>query len=430
MEIRISEKYEPLFSLLDPGYHPEVSKVIITGGRNSQKSFATALFACISARDHGWNSLYTRFTLVSAKDSIIADFNEKIDLLQSRNIFNVTADRVESTHNKSKIVFKGIKTSQGNQTASLKSLKDFNLWIYDEAEEHPDFDSWDKVQKSIRSNTRRNVSIMLLNPTTKSHWIYETFFEERGVPVGFNGVVGDTLYIHTTYLDLDRSIIADNIWNDFEACRIAYEQWIELPKDERENRTPMRKKALYYKHAILGGWLEKSEGVIFDNWTTGDFVDTGYTMYGCDFGFNDPTAIVRVSVDKGANKIYLDEVYYKTNITETDIYNVIAEKCRGSLIIADSAMPMIIESFKRRGVNIDPADKGQGSVQAGISLMRDYDIIVTPNSTNIIKELNNYSWNDKKSEIPIDAYNHAIDAARYTITRLVKPPKEVWFMSI
>lgn len=426
MEIRLSNKYEPLFALLDPSYHPEVSKVIITGGRNSQKSFATALFACVSARDYGWNTLYTRFTLVSAKDSIIADFNEKIDLLQSHTLFNVTSDRVESLHNKSKIVFKGIKTSQGNQTASLKSLKDFNLWIYDEAEEHPDFDSWDKVQKSIRSNVKRNLSIMLLNPTGKSHWIYETFFEERGVQAGFNGVVGDTMYIHTTYLDLDRDIIADNIWHDFEACRIAFEQWSELPKDERELRTPLRKKALYYKHAILGGWLEKSEGIIFDNWSVGTFIDTGYTMYGCDFGFNDPTSIIKVSVDERNKKLYLKEEYYKSGITETDIYNIISSKCMDYMIVADSANPMIIESFKRKGLNIEPAVKGPDSIKAGILLMQDYDMIVDESSTNLIKELNNYCWNDKKSGVPIDAYNHAIDSARYALTRLKQPVKEIW----
>jgi hypothetical protein len=45
--------------------------------------------------------------------------------------------------------------------------------------------------------------------------------------------------------------------------------------------------------------------------------------------------------------------------------------------------------------------------------MQDYQIIVHPDSNNIVRELNHYAWNDKKSGVPIDAYNHWIDASRY-----------------
>lgn len=424
MDLELSEKYEPLFALLS-GYYPEVDTVICTGGRFSQKSFAVGTFGCVAAKDYNHRVLYTRYTLTSAEDSIIPEFNEKIDMLNSHHLFEVKTDRIRCPHNNAKIVFKGIKTSQGNQTAALKSLKDFSLWIYDEAEEHPDFASWDKVKKSIRASDVRNINILLLNPVTKSHWIFETFFEERGVQGGFNGVVGNIMYIHTTYHDMPRKFIPDTHYNDFEATRVAYEEWAKLPKEDREV-SPLKKKARYYMHTLMGGWLEKSEGVIFDNWTTGKFVDTGYTMYGCDFGFSDPTTIVKVSIDESAKKMYAHEVYYRSGSTETDIYNVMRENCGNSLIVADSAMPMIIESMKRKGINIEGAEKGQGSIQAGIKLIQDYDLIVTPESTNLIKELNNYSWNDKKSETPVDAYNHLIDGLRYAATKLVKPKKEVW----
>ena len=47
--------------------------------------------------------------------------------------------------------------------------------------------------------------------------------------------------------------------------------------------------------------------------------------------------------------------------------------------------------------------------------MQDYTLIVDVNSHNLKKELNNYVWSDKKSETPVDNYNHLIDAARYNI---------------
>jgi phage terminase large subunit len=76
----------------------------------------------------------------------------------------------------------------------------------------------------------------------------------------------------------------------------------------------------------------------------------------------------------------------------------------------------------RRESNIKEAVKGQGSVTYGISLMQDYDLIIDPNSTNLIKELNNYSWLEKKSNTPIDDHNHLIDAARYAISYQLKNP--------
>ena len=308
MELKLSNKYEPLFELLEDN-HPQVDTVILTGGRNSQKSFAVGTFTCIAAKDYGYRALYTRYTLTSAEDSIIPEFTEKIDYLDAHSDFAITKDRINGINNNSKIVFKGIKTSSGNQTASLNSLKNFNLFVLGEAEEMPSFDQWDKIKKSIRANDVRNLNILILNPTSKVHWIFKEFYEENGVNEGFNGIVDNVMYIHTTYLDMDREFIADNLWNDFEDKRIAFETWSKLPKADQDN-SKLRKKALYYKHTIMGGWLEKSEGVIFDNWHIGDFVDTGYTLFGSDFGFSsDPTTLIKISVDNSLKRITYSKKY-------------------------------------------------------------------------------------------------------------------------
>mgnify|MGYP003365122505 CR=1 FL=1 len=423
MNIKLSERYEPLFALLN-GDMPEVDVVIETGGRNSQKSFATGLFACVGANDYDYNILYTRYTLTSAQDSIIPEFNEKLDLLNYYENFEVTKDRIYN--DKSKIVFKGIKTSAGNQTAALKSLKGFNCWIYDEAEEHPDFDSWDKIQKSIRSSTKRNLSILLLNPATKASWLYKHFFEDRGVEEGFNGVKGNVLYIHTTYLDLERDIIADNIWSDFEEKRLAFEEWSKLSDSEREI-SPLKKKALYYKHTILGGWLAKAEGVVFENWTIGEFKDTGYSMYGADFGFsNDPNTLVYTSVDNKLKKIYVKELLYRPKLRTSELYELYSFHCGYNRIIADCAEPRLITELQERVINITPAIKGQGSVTAGIAKLLDYDLIIDPSSKNLITELNNYVWNDKTTkDVPIDKYNHLLDALRYSISELIETEDKI-----
>ena len=50
--------------------------------------------------------------------------------------------------------------------------------------------------------------------------------------------------------------------------------------------------------------------------------------------------------------------------------------------------------------------------------MQDYELIITPESHNLKKELNNYAWSNRKAGVPIDNYNHCIDAARYIVDRL------------
>ena len=83
----------------------------------------------------------------------------------------------------------------------------------------------------------------------------------------------------------------------------------------------------------------------------------------------------------------------------------------------------MIAELKQRRVNIIETEKGQGSVTAGISLMLEYNIVIDPESTNMIKEFNNYSWIEKTNKsIPMDAYNHCIDAARYFIYSTLRNP--------
>lgn len=425
-DLKLSQKYEPLFRLLN-GDYAEVDTVIITGGRYSQKSFATGVLSCVAAKDYNHRVLYTRYTLVSAEDSIIPEFNEKIDMLGAHTSFEVTRDRIKGTINNSKIVFKGIKTSAGNQTAALKSLKDFSMFIVEEAEEMPNFDDWDKVRKSIRALDVRNLSILVLNPATKEHWIYEEFFEGKGVNGGWNGIKDNVLYIHTSYLDMDREFIPDTIWSDFEQKRIAYERWVKLPELEKEN-SPLKRDAKYYKHIVLGGWLEKAEGVIFENWTINHYIDTGYTLFGLDFGFSqDPTALARVSIDRTGKKIYLKEECYRKQMTTSDIAAVLLDKCgMHSRIIADSAEPRLINELLTKGFNIHQAVKGQGSISAGIAILQDYDLVIDQSSENLIKEANNYAWHDKKSKVPIDNYNHLWDAIRYAVSDMLssqQPPR-------
>ena len=133
--------------------------------------------------------------------SIIPEFIEKIELMKMQDQFVVTKDEIINIVTGSKIIFKGIKTSSGTQSANLKSLQGVTTWVLDEAEELTDEDTFDKIDLSIRHKTKQNRVILILNPTTKEHFIYDKFFESKGIDQGATLIKDDTTYIHTTYLD-------------------------------------------------------------------------------------------------------------------------------------------------------------------------------------------------------------------------------------
>lgn len=375
---------------------------IVTGGRGSSKSFSITTFLCLLMRDSGHIILFTRYTLVSASISIIPEFIEKIEMLGLVDEFLITKDEIINIRSGSKIIFKGIKTSSGTQTANLKSLQGVTTWVLDEAEELTDEDTFDKIDLSIRHKTKQNRVILILNPTTKEHFIYNKFFESRGIEAGQTLIKDDTTYIHTTYLD--------NL-NNLSPSFISQVEYIKNHRPEK------------YKHQILGGWLDKAEGVIFSNWSIGEFVNCGTVVFGQDFGFsNDPSTLVETSIDKANKKIYLRLHFYKAGLTTSDIYFLNNQYAGQSLIVADNAEPRLISELKGKGLNMIEAVKGQGSVTLGIALLQDYDLIVSEDSIDLHKELNNYSWLEKKSKTPCDNYNHAIDAIRYAVTYQLENP--------
>lgn len=382
-----NEKFRPLFN--PP---PNVRYYIITGGRFSSKSYSASTAVCYLVNNQNRKALYTRYTLTSAKDSIIPEFIEKIDILKLTDYYQEKQDRIVGYDNR-EVVFKGLKTSSGNQSAKLKSLKGFSIFVLDEAEEENDENSFDKINLSIREATQ-NLSILILNPTTKEHWIYKRFFENKGVQSGFNGVKDNVCYIHTTYLDVIKHVPDDYLYE------------IELLK---KNNPPK------YNHIILGGWLDKAEGVIFSNWRYGEFDEALQYDYGLDYGyFPDPDVMVKVAIDKKRKKIYVKEEFCANNSGLETLYNNIKNNhIHGKRIISDSQEKRLNADLRSKGLPINPVQKYPNSVLDGIRLMLDYEIIVHPDSTKIGSELNNYVWSDKKNGIPIDSYNHRIDAIRY-----------------
>jgi len=169
------------------------------------------------------------------------------------------------------------------------------------------------------------------------------------------------------------------------------------------------------------GEVGSLQGVVFDDWQQVDGIDFAgdkLVAIGLDWGYtNDPTAVV--AVYKRGSAILLHELLYQNGLTNQDIADHLRKLGIGRSwpIIADSAEPKSIEEVHRLGFNIHPATKGADSIRNSIDILKRQPLLVTRESTNLIKELRNYTWDTDKTGaslgVPIDRYNHAIDAVRY-----------------
>ena len=388
---------------------------------NSGKSFNAATFVerltFEKFSDLVHKILYARYTMTSASISVIPEMTEKIELDGTEKYFHVTKNDVINLMTGAVIMFRGIKTSSGNQTAKLKSIHGVTTFVCDEAEEWTSEEDFEKMMLSIRQKGIQNRVIIIMNPTDSNHFIYKRYIENTHDLVEYDGVPvqisnhPNVLHIHTTYLD--------NLEN-------LSEQFLKEVDDMKLNNPEK------YAHTVMGRWADVAEGAVFKKW---GIVETfpahaKKVAIGLDFGYTqDPSAAVRCGIVD--NDLYIDEVFYEQGMLISDLARRLTEE--GNFVYADSADPRLIDEIANRGVVIYPVAKGAGSILAGIEKMKDFDnIFITKRSYNVQKEFRNYIWaKDKDGNYinqPEDKYNHSVDAARYYVNgcllgKVVAPPR-------
>nr|DAO67385.1 MAG TPA: terminase large subunit [Caudoviricetes sp.] len=401
------ETNTPVHSVYHPLYtNKDKFIVLITGGRGSGKSFEVARFLERLTFEKGRKILFTRYTLVSASKSIIPEVEDKIERDGTQEYFKVTKDRIINKYTGSELMFMGILASSGNQTAKLKSIQGVSVFVCDEAEEWRSEEDYDKMVLSIRTKGVQNMVIVVMNPASTSHFVYQKYIKDThrievidGVPVQIS-THPNVLHIHTTYLDnleyLSREFVSE----------------IEDIKANNPEK---------YQRIVIGKWSEMNEGAIFKKYSVVDSMPHFVQRcgLGLDFGYtNDPTAGIFCGVY--GNTLYLDEVCYNTHMGSGDIIKALRQYSSFD-ITADSADPRLIDELRAGGLRVSPVVKGSGSVIAGINKMLEMDICITARSKNLQYELDNYCWaKDKDGQYtnePIDANNHLIDATRYYILR-------------
>jgi len=393
-----------------PLYTSKKRYFLITGSRGSAKSHHVSEMLCRLTYEKGHGILFTRYTMTSAETSIIPEFRKTIERLGVQSHFHITSKDIYNKLTGSFIWFRGIKAGSNSQKANLKSLAGVTTFVVEEGEDFTDEEAFDKVDDSIRTIDKQNRVIWIMNPSTPEHFIYKRWIEENHRYENFEGVdipiskEENVEHIHTTWR------VSEDYLSD---------SWVDKALKAKEKRPD------YYATNYLGAWKDKAEGVIFDNWRIGQFNESLPYGFGMDFGYsNDPSTLAKVAVDKANKKIYLKELLYEAGLKTAGLASVLKENCgKNDLIIADSAEKRLIDELFDYGFNIKEAIKGPDSIIAGIRLMQDYELIIDPESLNLIKELKNYIWNDKRSGKPIDAYNHCVDGVRYYCARELTTPE-------
>lgn len=395
--------------------------ILITGGRASGKSHFVSSFlerltfemTPVDKIVH--QILYTRYTMVSANISIIPEFLEKAELDGTQKYFRSTRSDVTNRMTGSTVMFRGLKTSSGNQTAKLKSIHGITTFVVDEAEEWVSEKEFETIMLSIRQKGIQNRIIIVMNPTDNNHWVYKRFIENTHKEVMYDGVPvqisthPNVLHIHTTYLD--------NLEN-------LSQEFINEVEDMKANNPEK------YAHTVMGRWADVAEGAVFKHiGVVKEFPKwCKKVAIGLDFGYtNDVSAAMMCGMID--DNLYVDELFYRTSMLSSDLIKALHRY--EMKVFSDSADPRLVQEIHNGGIKIYPVEKGAGSIIAGIDKMKSLNIFVTERSYNLRKEFLNYVWDKDKDgnyiNQPIDAWNHGIDATRYwvlaTLLGKIQKPK-------
>lgn len=357
----------------------------IYGGRFSLKSHTIARLLLIRARQEKTRvACFREFqnSITESSHQLLADLIKIYGLDE----FQVTNNSIVNTLNGSDFIFKGLWHNE----QSIKSIEGIDI-------------AWVEEAQTVSKSSLEVLTPTIRKPGSQIIYTYNRLLEDD--PVHQRLVVEgrpNTLVINVNY-----------------DIALKYKMMPEIIRLEMED--DKLKRPSLYKHKWLGE-PNSLERLIYKDWAIIDEIphEARLERYGLDYGYsNDPTAIVAVYKYNGG--FIWDEILYQKGLSNKQISDVIIN-LPPALVVADSAEPKSNDELLLYGVNVLPANKGQGSVNHGIQVIQDQRMSVTKRSINIIKERTNYLWiEDKDGKIintPQDLWNHSMDAGRYAMETL------------
>lgn len=372
---------------------------VCKGSRGSKKSKTTALEMIFRLIKYPLsNGLVVRRYKDTLRNSVFSDLNWAIHKFGLDDYFESTVSPMQIVRKSTgqKILFRGL--DDGQKVTSISVDKGVLCWVWiEEAFEITNEADFDKLDMSIRGEVPegyfKQITITF-NPWSATSWLKARFFD----------VTDDDIFTKTTTWEC-------NEWLDASDRNLFLKMKVNNPRR--------------YRIEGDGEW-GIAEGLIYEKVRFENFdidkigaINGIKAAFGLDFGFTDPNAFVCMLIDNTAKKIYVFDEWYKTGVTNKIIAQAIKDKgYGGQRIICDCAEPKSIAELQEEDINAEASRKGKDSVNHGIQLIQNYEIVVHDvNCPEFRSEILNYCWfkdkNGKPTDKPDHDFSHGMDAMRY-----------------
>jgi phage terminase large subunit len=273
-----------------------------------------------------------------------------------------------------------------DQSQKLRGLK-HDLVFIDECNE---VSKEEADQMFMRTNDK---IILAQNPSNALHWSLKLQSSD------------DCLYLHSTYAQ--NSFLSKAIVNQIESYKETdWDQWLVFGLG-----LPSKNNELVYNHQEFYSdedlYVRDEEGKRHPQYED--------IIYGLDFGFNHPTALIKIYINTNYKKIWCEEIIHESYLTTDDLIAKMKQFGINGRIFCDSAEPKTIESIKRAGFD---ATSSMKEVIEGINMVKSFKLYIHRNSLKLQEELRRYKWKMKdemKTDEPIRLFDDGLCAIRYAL---------------
>lgn len=365
--------------------------IVNQGGSRSGKTYSTLQVLCefcLRNFGRGYVISIVRKTTPSLKATAYRDF---LEILHNAGWYN------EANHNKSEMTYmlagNMIEFFSLDDQQKVRGRKRDILFV-NEANElsQPEF---------FQLNIRTVYKIILdFNPSDEFLWIYDLVETRRNQQTGkTDTILHVSNYRHNPHLN-------EELVTEIELLeRADPDYWKVFGLGERGAS----------KELILTHWREVAE-----------LPGLGTVVYGQDFGFNNPSALVKVEIWDDA--VYVQQMIYESKLVTSDLadrYTALG-LTYSDYIYCDSAAAESIEELGRFGFDAIKANK---DVKEGLLKLKSRPLYITADSFALKKELRNYKWAVDKAgivtDVPVKFNDHAVDALRYAVLSHEAKPKRM-----
>lgn len=376
----------------------------LPGGRGSTKSSFVGIEVPLLLMQHPQcHAVVLRKVGNTIKNSVYPQIQWGIEQLGVADRFKYITSPHEITYKATgqKILFFGVDDPMKVKSIKLPFGYVGIVW-YEELDQFSGMEEIRNLNQSLlRGGEKYWVFASYNPPKSRNNWVNEEILNEYP----------DRLVYKTTYLDVPREWLGEQFL-------------LEAEKLKAKNETA-------YNHEYLGE-VTGTGGTVFEN--IEDMVMTDEMIsqfdrryYGLDFGFAvDPLAFVAMNYDAKHEDLYIFDEIYQQKLTNSKAAQLILRKIGSQHIMADSAEPKSIAEMKAAGLFISGAKKGPDSVDYGVKWLqgRRRIYIDKRRAPNAYREFVSYEYERNRAGQYISAYpdanNHAIDAVRYGLWRVMQ----------